>query len=105
MNDQKLNDLSIKFTHLKNLLSTERRRYSELEMVISQERETMLQRQLQQENLISENATLKSELARLNSKISGMSVQFESLMIKDKSEENISDDVQNLHKLIHDQEL
>merc|ERR1712000_85890 len=72
-NDQKLNDLNIKFTHLKNL--------------------------------VSENATLKSELSRLNSKISGMGIQFESLMIKDKSERNISDDVQNLHKLIHEQEI
>jgi hypothetical protein len=45
-------------------------------MVISLERETMLQRQLQQGNLISVNATLKSELSRLNSKISSMSVQF-----------------------------
>jgi hypothetical protein len=55
--------------------------------------------------LVSENATLKSELSRLNLKISGMGIQFESLMTKDKSEGNISEDVQNLHKLIHEQEI
>jgi len=71
-----------------------------MEIVVKQERESMQQRQMQQENLISENASLRSELARLNARISGMNVQFESLVVKEKSEGEISENVENLHKLI-----
>merc|ERR1712096_474283 len=106
-NDKQLNDLNIENSSLKNLLSTERRRYNEMEIILSQERETMLQRQMQQENLISENASLRSELTRLNARISGMNVQFESLVSKEKLEGGISENVEGLHNLIHekDQEI
>lgn len=89
---------------LKNLLSTKRRRYSEMEKVISQERESMLQRQMQHENLVSENVSLKTELTRLNARISGMNIQFESLIAKEKSEGTMSENVENLNILVSEKE-